>query len=128
MSTMTYLSGCSDTTEHNGSTVVWPRSSRKLEALAATDPERFALMWDLGAAMAEAEVGTDGAEVSIEVRHSKGDVLFYDSECDHSLAAPSLASFGLRALDCSRSLHGCRTQFSQRTLDRRIGVGGPGWP
>ena len=86
MSTMTYLTDCAggDAEAHGGSTVVWPGSSRKFERLAATDPERFRMMIDLGNAREEAQVGVDGAERPIEVRHRAGDVLFYDIFLSHT--------------------------------------------
>ena len=57
--------------------MVWPGSSRAFERLAATDPERFRMMIDLGGAREEAGVGVDGAAAPIELRHRQGDVLFY---------------------------------------------------
>jgi hypothetical protein len=41
-------------------------------SLAATDPARFRLMWDLGAARAEAGVGEPGAEAPLELRRAAG--------------------------------------------------------
>ena len=89
MSTMTYLTDCAggDAEAHGGSTVVWPGSSRKFEKLAASDPERFRMMIDLGNAREEAQVGVDGAEQPIEIKHRAGDVLFYDIFCSHSGSA-----------------------------------------
>jgi hypothetical protein len=86
MSTMTYLTDCAgrDAEAHGGSTVVWPGSSRKFEQLAASDPERFRMMIDLGNAREEAQVGVDGAEQPVEIKHRAGDVLFYDIFCSHS--------------------------------------------
>ena len=96
VSTMTYLSSSSSSSSssgggggaqpvvHSGCTIVWPRSARKMERLAASDPSRFRLMWDLGAAMAEAGVGCEGSEAPLEIQHEVGDVLFYEIFTAHA--------------------------------------------
>ena len=106
MSTMTYLTDCAagEPAEHGGSTVVWPGSSRKFERLAATDPERFRMMIDLGNAREEAGVGVEGAEPPVELRHRAGDVLF----CEFSTSA----AFCHHALTAGL----CQTTSSRRTL------------
>jgi hypothetical protein len=86
MSTMTYINDCAPGEQHGASTIVWPGSARRFERLAASDPERFKMMVDLGRASEEAGVGrSDGSSrAPIEVKHRAGDVLFYDIFTQHS--------------------------------------------
>jgi phytanoyl-CoA dioxygenase PhyH len=80
---MTYLS---DVSPHGGGTVVWPGSHRKIEALARRDPERYAMMWALGQALREIDLGPP-----VELTPRRGDVLFYHYLCAHAGSANTLA-------------------------------------
>ena len=73
---MTYLS---DVGRHGGGTVVWPGSHRRIEALARSDPERYELMWVLGQALRELELGEP-----VELTPRRGEVLFYHYLCAHA--------------------------------------------
>jgi Phytanoyl-CoA dioxygenase (PhyH) len=73
---MTYLS---DVAPHGGGTVVWPGSHRRIEALARRDPERYEMMWTLGQALREIDLGEP-----LELTPRRGDVLFYHYLCAHA--------------------------------------------
>jgi len=73
---MTYLNGVAP---HGGGTVVWPGSHRRIEALARSDPERYELMWTLGQALRELDLGPP-----VELTPRRGDVLFYHYLCAHA--------------------------------------------
>lgn len=79
MSTMIYLTG-STQLEHSGSTIVWPGSHRKMELLAASDPDRFEMLHTLADALTES--GVLGIE-PIELKVRPGDVLFHDMFLAH---------------------------------------------
>ena len=81
-----YVTDCAPGEQHGASTIVWPGSARLFEKLAASDPDRFKMMVDLGRAREEAGVGlADGSSrPPIEVKHRAGDVFFYDIFCQHS--------------------------------------------
>lgn len=69
IATMLYLN---DVPVHGGGTVVWPGSHRKIEALAKSDPVKYALMYDLNRDLALAGIGEP-----LELTPKRGDVLFY---------------------------------------------------
>jgi ectoine hydroxylase-related dioxygenase (phytanoyl-CoA dioxygenase family) len=73
---MTFLN---DVPPHGGGTVVWPASHQKIEALARSDPERYELMWTLGQALRELDLGEP-----VETTPRRGDVLFYHYLCAHA--------------------------------------------
>lgn len=62
----------SEITQGGGGTVVWPGSHRKLEALAKSDPERYALMATLNQSINEVDLGDP-----VELTAKPGDILFY---------------------------------------------------
>ena len=74
-----YVTDCAPGDQHGASTIVWPGSARLFERLAASDPDRFKMMVDLGRAREEAGVGlADGSSrPPVEVKHRAGDVFFY---------------------------------------------------
>ncbi len=76
---MTYLS---DVPPHGGGTVVWPGSHRLIEALARSDHARYELMWSLGRALREIDLGPP-----VELTPIRGDVLFYHYLCAHAGSA-----------------------------------------
>jgi hypothetical protein len=76
---MTYLN---DVAQHGGGTVVWPRSHRRIETLARSDPERYEMMWALGQALRELDLGQ-----AVELTPRRGDVLFYHYLCAHAGSA-----------------------------------------
>jgi ectoine hydroxylase-related dioxygenase (phytanoyl-CoA dioxygenase family) len=76
---MTYLS---DVSPHGGGTVVWPGSHQRIEALARRDPQRYEMMWALGQALGEIDLGPP-----IELAPRRGDVLFYHHLCAHAGSA-----------------------------------------
>lgn len=76
---MTFLS---DVAPHGGGTVVWPGSHRRIEALARSDPQRYELMWALGQALREIDLGEPR-----EMTPKRGDVLFYHYLCAHAGSA-----------------------------------------
>lgn len=76
---MTYLS---DVEPHGGGTVVWPGSHRRIEALARSDPQRYEMMWTLGQALREVELGDP-----VEMTPRRGSVLFYHYLCAHAGSA-----------------------------------------
>jgi Phytanoyl-CoA dioxygenase (PhyH) len=76
LASLLYLTDCKP---HGGATVVWPGSHKKVEALAQSDPARFALMHPLSGALGELDLGE-----GIEVEGRQGDVLLYHYLCAHS--------------------------------------------
>jgi Phytanoyl-CoA dioxygenase (PhyH) len=88
---ITYLS---DVELHGAATVVWPGSHRRIEALAKSDPERYALMWSLGREIERAGLGEPE-----EILARRGDVLFYHYLCAHagSMNTGSRPRFALNA-------------------------------
>ncbi len=73
---MTFLS---DVPPHGGGTVVWPGSHALLERLARSDPERFAMMWDLNQELSNVALADP-----VELTPRRGDVLFYSCLCAHA--------------------------------------------
>ncbi|MDA1191176.1 MAG: phytanoyl-CoA dioxygenase family protein [Candidatus Poribacteria bacterium] len=73
---MTYLS---DVESHGGATIVWPGSIHKVDAFARSDPEKYEMMWELGRAVHELNLGEP-----IEIPAKRGDVLLYHVFCIHS--------------------------------------------
>jgi hypothetical protein len=73
---MTFLS---DVAPHGAGTVVWPASHRRIEALARSDPERYEMMWVVGQAMRELDLGEP-----VELTPRRGDLLFYHYLCAHA--------------------------------------------
>jgi hypothetical protein len=69
IATMLYLN---DVGVHGGGTVVWPGSHKKIEALAKSDPVKYALMYDLNRDLDLAGIGEP-----LELTPQRGDVLFY---------------------------------------------------
>lgn len=76
---MTYLS---DVESHGAATIIWPGSHKRIEALARSDPDRYEMMWQLGADIREAGVGEP-----VEVLARRGDALFYHYLCAHAGSA-----------------------------------------
>ena len=76
VATMTYVN---DVESHGGATVVWPGSHKKVEALAYSDPLRYATMWELNGELAKADIGDP-----VEIVAKRGDVLFYHVFTVHS--------------------------------------------
>lgn len=76
LASLFYLTDC----QRNGATtIVWPGSHVKIEALAKSDPERFRLMATLNQALGELDLGKE-----IQVKGKRGDVLLYHYLCAHS--------------------------------------------
>ncbi|MEM7245600.1 MAG: phytanoyl-CoA dioxygenase family protein [Acidobacteriota bacterium] len=73
---MTYLT---PVRSQGGATVVWPKSHRRVAALARSDPGRFELLSDLNEALASLDL-----EDPIEIEADPGDVLFLDAYCVHA--------------------------------------------
>jgi hypothetical protein len=73
---MTFLS---DVETHGGGTIVWPGSHKQLEALAKSDPEKYALMWSLNQ-----DIDRAGLNPPLEMTPRRGDVLFYHYLCAHA--------------------------------------------
>jgi len=69
-----------DVAPHSGGTVVWPGSHKIIEALAKSDPVKFATMATLNLEIRAGYPIGDG----IEVQSKAGDVLFYHYLCGHS--------------------------------------------
>ncbi|MBB6049393.1 phytanoyl-CoA dioxygenase family protein [Armatimonas rosea] len=76
LASLLYLTDCK---RDGAPTVVWPGSHKKIEAFAASDPERFQRMFTLNNALGELELGE-----GIQVEGKRGDVLFYHYLCAHS--------------------------------------------
>jgi hypothetical protein len=73
---MTYLN---DVEPHSGGTIVWPRSHRKIEALARSNPERYEYMWVLQEDLHLVDIGDP-----FELTPKRGDVLFFHHLCAHT--------------------------------------------
>jgi ectoine hydroxylase-related dioxygenase (phytanoyl-CoA dioxygenase family) len=73
---MIYLT---DVQQHGGSTVVWPGSHRRLEALAMTDPQRYKYLATLYRDISKLDLGCPK-----EIVANAGDALFYHYLCAHS--------------------------------------------
>ena len=76
LASLIYLTACKP---RGGATIAWPGSHRKIEALAKSDPARFALMTTLNGALGELDLGEE-----VEVEGKPGDVLLYHYLCAHS--------------------------------------------
>ena len=61
-----------DVPPHGASTVVWPGSFKKIEALAKSDPQKYELMAALNQDLNTLDLGDP-----VEVHAGRGDVLFY---------------------------------------------------
>jgi ectoine hydroxylase-related dioxygenase (phytanoyl-CoA dioxygenase family) len=68
-----------DVPPQGASTVVWPGSHRKIEALAKSDLTHYELMQTLNAELGKLDLGDP-----IEIPGKRGDVLFYHYLCAHS--------------------------------------------
>jgi ectoine hydroxylase-related dioxygenase (phytanoyl-CoA dioxygenase family) len=74
--------------------MVWRASHLAVEALAQSDPKRYALVSDLGADLGRLDLGEP-----VELTASRGDVLFLHHRCVHASSenvgpAPRLALNG----------------------------------
>jgi hypothetical protein len=68
-----------DIVPHGGGTVVWPGSHRRIEALAKSDPDRYAMMWALNQDLGRIDLGAP-----VELTPRQGDVLFFHCLCAHA--------------------------------------------
>lgn len=73
---MIYLA---DIGPQGGGTIVWPRSHRKIEAMARSQPERYRFVGGLNQDARKLDLGEP-----FEVTAKQGDVLFFDGLCAHS--------------------------------------------
>jgi hypothetical protein len=68
-----------DVPKDGAPTVVWPRSYKKIEALAKSDPEHYELMLTLNRSLGKLDLGEP-----IQVPSKQGDILFYHYLTAHS--------------------------------------------
>lgn len=69
----------SDVEENGGGTVAWPGSHVPVRALAESDTEKYAYLWQLGQDLDQVEIGEP-----IELRPRCGDILFFAHFCVHA--------------------------------------------
>jgi len=69
----------SDIQPHSGGTIVWPRSHRRLEELAASNPERYKYLAALNGDIPQLDLGCPQ-----EITARAGGALFYHYLCAHS--------------------------------------------
>ena len=67
-----FIAYMSDVEPRGGGTLGWPGSHRAVRALAESDPERFAYLYDLNQSLGQLDLGA-----GVELLPKRGDILFF---------------------------------------------------